>query len=377
MTSRLTPALPRTLLQCQRRSACRLISSASSARPYKIHVGVSFAGKPPEVHERPARRRRPVIDFPGDSDIARWRAETLLRNKTTTSTTAGEDFFYIQEVSLLAYAKPICMFPRNSSLLYQFFFDIISCTRPYKGLSFGVADGVGGWVDVGVDPSLFSQALMYHAHRYSKQAWAGEPETDPLQNYEEREQAQGWELTPKECLELAHGGVLREKTVEAGSSTACLVNVNTANGVLRAANLGDSGFCIFRSSNLFHYQPSQTHFFNCPKQISKVPLRSRRYGQAYTDSPREADTYETKLRDGDIVVVYTDGLSDNVFSNEMLQICTLVGRMGGTEDQQVQDMADRMVQYARVCMANEQRVSPFEIAAARAGELYRGGKVDE
>lgn len=85
-----------------------------------------------------------------------------------------------------------------------------------KGLSFGVADGVGGWIDVGVDPALFSQALMYHAHRYSKNAWAGEPEIDPLNNYEEREQVEGWEMTPIDCLELAHGGVLREKTVEAG-----------------------------------------------------------------------------------------------------------------------------------------------------------------
>ena len=85
-----------------------------------------------------------------------------------------------------------------------------------KGVSFGVADGVGGWADIGVDPSLFSQALMYHAHRYSKQAWVGEPEIDPLLTYEEREQPQGWEMSPQECLELAYGGVLREKTVTAG-----------------------------------------------------------------------------------------------------------------------------------------------------------------
>lgn len=121
-----------------------------------------------------------------------------------------------------------------------------------KGLSFGVADGVGGWVDVGVDPSVFSQALMYHAHRYSRNAWAGEPEIDPMQNYEEREEVEGWELTPEECLELAYGGVLRERSVEAGtstsslclchqltffsgSSTACIININAASGVLRSA----------------------------------------------------------------------------------------------------------------------------------------------
>lgn len=81
----------------------------------------------------------------------------------------------------------------------------------------GVADGVGGWVDSGVDPSVFSQALMYHAHRYAKTSWPGEPEIDPTQPYEEREQVEGWELTPQECLELAHGGVLRERGVIAGA----------------------------------------------------------------------------------------------------------------------------------------------------------------
>lgn len=71
---------------------------------------------------------------------------------------------------------------------------------------------------MGVDPSLFAQALMYHAHRYSKQSWAGEPEINPLDSYEEREQVEGWELTPRECLELAYGGVLREKAVQAGNA---------------------------------------------------------------------------------------------------------------------------------------------------------------
>ena len=83
-------------------------------------------------------------------------------------------------------------------------------------MSFGVADGVGGWTESGVDPSLFSQALMYHAHRYCRSAWAGEPEIDPTLDYEEREQIEGWELTPFECLDLAYGGVLREKFVQAG-----------------------------------------------------------------------------------------------------------------------------------------------------------------
>jgi protein phosphatase PTC7 len=120
-----------------------------------------------------------------------------------------------------------------------------------QGLSVGVADGVGGWEDV-TNPALFSQALMYHCHRYAKRGWAGEPETDPTQGYEERETIEGWELTPAQCLENAHTAVLREKWVVAGeslsisgsspsreyhsalgSSTATILNFNASSGILR------------------------------------------------------------------------------------------------------------------------------------------------
>lgn len=86
----------------------------------------------------------------------------------------------------------------------------------------------------------------------------------------------------------------------------------------------------------------------------------------------------------------TDGLSDNVFPSEMVAICSLVTRQfqlskrtitpvgrseveGSAEDQEVQAMAERIVDYARMCMHNTKRVSPFERAAAREGMYFRGG----
>ena len=39
----------------------------------------------------------------------------------------------------------------------------------------------------------------------------------------------------------------------------------------------------------------------------------------------------------------------------------------------VQTMAERIVDYARVCMRKKNRVSPFERAAAREGMWFRGG----
>ncbi|PCH38203.1 hypothetical protein WOLCODRAFT_130753 [Wolfiporia cocos MD-104 SS10] len=340
--------------------SCRTRFFSSLPRPYRFHVGASWAGKPPD----PQARRIKTKPFQPDSEIVGWRDKLLSIYQSPAGKHVGEDFFYVQEM------------------------------RHQSGISFGVADGVGGWVDSGVDPSLFSQALMYHAHRYSKTAWAGEPETDPTQDYDEREQVDGWEVTPAECLELAYGGVLRERYVQAGSSTACLLTLNASSGVLRSANLGDSGYTIIRSSSVLYQQRAQQHFFNCPKQLSKLPTSVPRFSRACIDSPRDAETYETKLRDGDIIIAYTDGLSDNVFAAEMIQICSLVSRQFAAlssrqsnnqdtsaelglqdtlDDQLVQTMAERLVDYARICMGNKTRVSPFERAAAREGMYFRGG----
>ncbi|TFK29931.1 protein serine/threonine phosphatase 2C [Coprinopsis marcescibilis] len=330
----------------QKASLTRRYSTTVAKRPYTFHIGASWAGKA----EDPVIAANKV-PFPSDTLVGSWRDKMLARTKNVRSKDAGEDFFFVQEM-------------RNGSA--------------FKGVSFGVADGVGGWVDSGVDPSLFSQALMFHAHRYSRNAWAGEPEVDPTMDYEEREQVEGWEMTPYECLDLAYGGVLREKFVQAGSSTACIISLNAASGVLRSANLGDSGFSVIRGPAIIHHQRSQTHFFNCPKQLTKLPANAgRKFARACVDSPSEADVFETKLRDGDIVVAYTDGFSDNVFPPELVQICRLLARSNKTEDEKAQCMADRMVEYAQKCMHNKNRVSPFERDAARQGMFFRGGKPDD
>ncbi|KAJ7043668.1 phosphatase 2C-like domain-containing protein [Mycena alexandri] len=313
--------------------ASRLFSSVyAPAHPYSFHIGASFAPKPPIrfVGEKPR------VPFPSDGIIGSWRNKMLSRRKAVQTKESGEDFFF--------YVNGVCL---------------------------GVADGVTGWLESGVDPALFSQALMYHAHRYARSAWAGEPEVDPTLDYEEREQVEGWELTPYECMD---GGVLREKAVEAGSSTACIITLNSANGLLRAANLGDSGFSILRGGSILYSQPVQTHFFNCPKQLTKLPPPSgKRFTRACVDSPREAQTYRTQLCNGDIIVAYTDGLTDNVFAHEMIDICSPDPEVDPSDDAQVQSMADRLIIHARDCMAAKTRVSPFERQAAREGMFFPGG----
>ena len=72
-------------------------------------------------------------------------------------------------------------------------------------MSFSIADGVGNWSNMGVDPSLFSQALMYYTHQHLRSAWPGNPEIDPTLDNEE---IKGREMTPYECLDLTYADVL-------------------------------------------------------------------------------------------------------------------------------------------------------------------------
>jgi hypothetical protein len=43
----------------------------------------------------------------------------------------------------------------------------------------------------------------------------------------------------------------------------------------------------------------------------------------------------------------------------MLALCTLAGRAGGTDEQQIQAMTDNFVHYARACMINDHRSGPW------------------
>jgi len=90
-----------------------------------------------------------------------------------------------------------------------------------------------------------------------------------------------------------------------GSSTACILSLNASSGLLRAAkyaiqvlnvfdadqlgSLGDSGFLLIRSANLFYLQRPQTHGFNFPRQLSKFPNTKRR-DEYFVDQPGDADT---------------------------------------------------------------------------------------
>ncbi|KAL3844849.1 hypothetical protein ACJIZ3_002252 [Penstemon smallii] len=202
----------------------------------------------------------------------------------------------------------------------------------------GVADGVGGWADVGVNAGLYARELMSHSVKAIQESAAND--VDPLL-----------------VLEKAHA-----KTKAQGSSTACIIALK--NQVLHAINLGDSGFIVIRDGYLIFESPVQQHGFNFTYQ-----LECGNTG----DLPSSGQVFEIPVVPGDIVVAGSDGLFDNLYNKEIAAIVA-----DAVEERLSPDaMARKIADFARVRALDRKHPSPFSTAAQEAGYTYYGGKLDD
>jgi len=217
----------------------------------------------------------------------------------------------------------------------------------------GVADGVGGWVTSGIDPGVFSRQLMNFA----------------------AESVRAGESDPGAVLQSAHA-----RTTALGSSTAVVMAFVPARGgepaKLRAVNLGDSGFLLLRDGAVLCQSRPQEKFFNAPFQ-----LRAANTGKA-AEMPSDAETYEVKdVRVGDVVVLATDGVLDNLFPEEVAAIVRSVqsgdGLSASAQAPLAERAANRLAQAAADASMDATRISPFTMDAARAGRWHVGGKQDD
>lgn len=276
-------------------------------------------------------------------------------------------------------------------------------------LAFAVADGVGGWEEHRVDPGDFSHGLCGYMVE-SALSWSSPTET----------------LRPRTLMQMGYDRVIEDKTIPAGASTAH-VGVALPDGRVELANLGDSGSVLLRRAAVHHYTPAQTHGFNTPYQLSVVPSRMRAqaaiFGGAYLqDTPRDAAITNLHLQHGDVLMLATDGVFDNLNNQEILKIITrqmiLVGAWTGTapdfsikvsddlkqytkrgglthllppgadgEDQRnaiepytlSSLLADSIAGHAKVASVDRRRDGPFakEYQRYYPYDHYRGGKIDD
>ncbi|KAK9827359.1 hypothetical protein WJX81_000872 [Elliptochloris bilobata] len=133
------------------------------------------------------------------------------------------------------------------------------------GGAFGVADGVGGWQESGINPAEYSRTFMRLAHAY----------------------LEGRDVAP----------------------------LSRATRTVSAANLGDSGFLLVRDGRPFFKSPVLQHHFDCPYQFGACPEFT-----GASDYAEDAAAFELPVQPGDVIVVGTDGLWDNVPEQDVLPL---------------------------------------------------------
>ncbi|KAJ4295955.1 Protein phosphatase 2C 7 [Collariella sp. IMI 366227] len=262
-------------------------------------------------------------------------------------------------------------------------------------VALGVADGVGGWMDSGVDPADFSHAFCDYMAAAAAEAKPGPP---------------GKQLTARQLMQKGYEAVCHDGSIKAGGSTA-IVGLLAATGMLEVANLGDSGFILLRLNGVHAFSEPQTHAFNTPYQLSVVPpsmlLRAAAFGGAQLmDQPRDAEVTRHRLRHGDVLVFASDGLWDNLFNQDVLRIVsrtmagagawastdrgvqvapdlrpyTQLGEGNNPPQPTLQSMiATEIVSAAKAASMNRKLDGPFakEVKKYYPHEVWRGGKEDD
>ena len=151
-------------------------STSPSAGSYTYRIAASFSGK----HQR----------FNPKTSLKSFEVKQSSSKRTTRQQRprTGEDAFFVASIG------------------------------GTSNVAFGVADGVGGWADSGIDPSDFSHGLCEHMSAIAqdtnlsitKRVYAGE------------------------LLQRGYDNVVRDKSITAGGSTACIA-VGGNDGALEVA----------------------------------------------------------------------------------------------------------------------------------------------
>ncbi|XP_058203616.1 probable protein phosphatase 2C 55 isoform X2 [Rhododendron vialii] len=202
----------------------------------------------------------------------------------------------------------------------------------------GVADGVGGWSKSGVDAGQYARGLMANCVK-------------AIENVEKSE------VDPRCVLDEAY----RNTNVE-GSSTACILTLKNNHVVV--ANVGDSGFMVIREGKEVFKSNIQQRRFNCPYQLGN---------KTSSDRPNVAQLYRTPVVPGDVIVMGTDGLLDNMFSEDICHIVKMITESSSEPEQAAWAIAEHAYNNSVDSLAP----TPFTQAAVMAGKDRLGGKADD
>ncbi|ORX71485.1 protein serine/threonine phosphatase 2C [Linderina pennispora] len=219
----------------------------------------------------------------------------------------------------------------------------------HRNDALGIADGVGGWAGVGdADPALFARRLMHHASA----------EVARFEDIDDEQFAHYHAAAPVDILRRAYEITLDEMEALGvrGSSTACVVVLR--GDELRVANLGDCSLTVVRQGDMLGTEE-------------------------HSDGPSDAQVFRLKVQRGDIVIVGSDGVFDNLFDDDILdevnQHLPAAMRAAVSPFHVDPRAISRAIAERAKLVSEDTRYaeSPFQMRAMQEGLYYQGGKRDD
>ncbi|TNV76304.1 hypothetical protein FGO68_gene11534 [Halteria grandinella] len=215
-----------------------------------------------------------------------------------------------------------------------------------------VADGVGGWNDVGVDPALFSKELCLNL-------W---------EEYIKRRATQSFFTLDLKSIFVE----TVKRTKNKGSSTMVIAGLDPqAQGVVKTLNLGDSGYLIARKDEHGKYQqiyrsPEQLYGYDFPFQCG-----------TNCDLPYDSDCRMHIVQDRDIFLLASDGIFDNLYDKDILDCLTSSDLKSYLTDFDAENVATCVAKKAEKVSTDPLYDSPYAKHARDYNKSEPGGKVDD
>ncbi|OIW35473.1 hypothetical protein CONLIGDRAFT_559084, partial [Coniochaeta ligniaria NRRL 30616] len=180
-------------------------------------------------------------------------------------------------------------------------------------------------------------------------------------------------------LHFAKAGEKAEQAAQADENNNTSDNADSNTGVsplLYVTNLGDSQVMVIRPSTraIVYKTTEQWHWFDCPRQL----------GTNSPDTPRaDAVVDAVPIRPGDIVLAMSDGVIDNLWSHEIVEVvCDSKEAWDRGEGHKwarngMHFVAHELVERAKKIATDPFAESPFMEHAIEEGLPSEGGKLDD
>ncbi|PFH31739.1 protein phosphatase 2C domain-containing protein [Besnoitia besnoiti] len=281
----------------------------------------------------------------------------------------------------------------------------------------GIADGVSSVEAEGYDPARLPVELLTECSL----ACRSRQQCPSVYDAESENLWAAWGLNhfvpqqfPLHILSRAHA------SCSSWGATTCVLSILEQN-YLWTVNIGDSQALLLRRTNtppravpvdqysehelchssrsrigdlsqcggyqVIHRVSPQQHFFNCPFQLTRMPDVDCSVGEVLRRTAESADVSGHEVQAGDILVMGSDGLFDNLFDEDILQVvnqlCWGRSRPGEIPSTEPHLVAEKLLEMAMDAASaptgpEKAKLTPYaEGAYIELGKRLYGGKPDD